>query len=1130
LADGDSMTPVPEAAAADTRGAALVCGLDLSGFSAWTQAHIADDGAAAVEAIADTLDAFFLRCEASLRREGHHLRAFLGDGLLTSGPPAADVDAYRRLTEALRRAEPPGPLRMAAADGELWSARVGGWSGRWFDLVSGPVIADCHARLRELSVASPPELIRDWAPPHTAYAAGKLSEAELADQTFLIARLDPSDPAAAWRIFRWALPRIQAAADAAEGVVEAAAHDDAGLMLRIAFPHSAAGDTAASDLARWVLALFRDAGAAAGVGLAAGRVFRGVANWDSGPLVVVQGAPVNRAAKLAKSAFGLSRDPSLPERPPTPYRRGAASGAVVIGALDGLGGYEDLHRAIAPDRDAAEVHIDAAAGLGKSHLLRTLAREPRTHEAILVAAEPRHAADPLWLASRLVEAVAARRPEAAAAIARALPEEEAALARRRNPAQRGGREADISLASSLALRALAALPAGRPQLILLDDLQWADRATVALLRRALDAGAALQLVTTRRLRSGADAHPLGEAVRLMPLRPDEMYRALEAAGAPLDAAAAAEVHRLSGGAPLFGVQLALLAKEAGELAAADLREVLDRRLSRLAPPERATLRVLALADRPLEADRIARATGLAEGPARQVLAGLVSRRLVDAEPGGATGFASVHRAVSDRVAAALPPSVRQALHGRLARVLAGASAGGGEIGAHYLAGGEAVRGALRHLRDGEAALQAGAYAAALDLLKRGADALPDGSGAAVRTAYARAGRALAAWGLGRVTEAHDHARSALDSLDGAIGGALRRRAAILFDRGRRLPRRGRAALLRASVARTETSLFRGDLAEMAAANLACARIAGEGPVQAAARARGLSTLGLLFGLARAAPLAEAVYHRARSLAEGPDQAYVIASQAVWRLAFGRWRAARIELDHAGRLLGTAANPHLREALLTLGALCAQMEGRLEDAEADFRQLESAARLRGNVLHVAWGLYGRAMPLLHAGGAQEAADLADAAYTILSDAGDLQSELNALGLAAQARHRLGEQRTALDRAAAAVAIARRTSPLNFGTLEGYAGPAAASAGVAVDPATPPALRGEARALAGAATHELVRFARVFPIGRPRLLAVRSLLAGEADAPRFVRAAEAEARALGMACERWDAGWFDPRLRG
>ena len=243
----------------------------------------------------------------------------------------------------------------------------------------------------------------------------------------------------------------------------------------------------------------------------------------------------------------------------------------------------------------------------------------------------------------------------------------------------------------------------QPAALLVDDLHWADRASLRWLEylgRRLDGVPVVVVATLRPQEPGADLELLGalqsspetETLRLQPLSGEAVTRlvadALGAAPDPAfrDAAAAA-----TGGNPLLVHALAEEAAEAGltgKAAEAD-------RVSRLDPPALGPAiqrRLQALGGDALTLARAAAVLG-ARGSLEDlsVVAGLDATRAADAADtlaaaelleGGTWAF--VHPLVREAVLDALPSAQRAALHQAAARRLAQTGAPPGEIAVHLL--------------------------------------------------------------------------------------------------------------------------------------------------------------------------------------------------------------------------------------------------------------------------------------------------------------------------------------------------------------------------------------------------------------------------------------------------------------
>ena len=227
--------------------------------------------------------------------------------------------------------------------------------------------------------------------------------------------------------------------------------------------------------------------------------------------------------------------------------------------------------------------LRAGAGVGKTRLteefLRRAADQARVHRGYCesyLSAEP---LQPFLQMLRGLDGLPDAPPELFAAQQSA-------------PAQR----ADALLALLLALARRA------PQVVCVDDLQWADDASLRLLHRLRLAagreGLPLLLLTASRP-AVADhlpgAHDGGAYIlELPPLTESEAARAVQQLLPQIDPFIAAEVQRHAGGNPLFIEELCHAAADAGDglatgqSSAAWLAALVESRVSRL-PPEQASL-------------------------------------------------------------------------------------------------------------------------------------------------------------------------------------------------------------------------------------------------------------------------------------------------------------------------------------------------------------------------------------------------------------------------------------------------------------------------------------------------------------------------------------------------------------
>jgi hypothetical protein len=363
-----------------------------------------------------------------------------------------------------------------------------------------------------------------------------------------------------------------------------------------------------------------------------------------------------------------------------------------------------------------------------------------------------------------------------------------------------------------ALRALiGALAARAPLVIVIDDLQWADADSLALLRELLrepGAPAALFVITLRaRAGEGPDPYALLGApagglceLRLLALAPlpREQARALaeqlvDAPGgwgpgrAPeADAGALADE---SGGHPLFLQELVLhhrLRADAGGAGPFRLDEALWERARLLDPPALRLLSAVAIAGGRLTQAVAARAGDLTPEEYDHHVAGLRAASLVrTAGRRGSDTIEPYHDRVREAVSARIEGEDRRACHRRLALALEVLPDGRDDhemLALHWQGAGERGRAAEHAVRAAARAEEALAfdraarlYALAIELARAGGGQLGPEGGAAGASLRPRLGEALA--NAGRGAEAAATFLAAAREAGGGAALDLRRRAA-----------------------------------------------------------------------------------------------------------------------------------------------------------------------------------------------------------------------------------------------------------------------------------------------------------------------------------------------------------------
>jgi serine/threonine protein kinase len=454
--------------------------------------------------------------------------------------------------------------------------------------------------------------------------------------------------------------------------------------------------------------------------------------------------------------------------------------------------------------------LTGVSGVGKTMLVkRFLAGLAAAHpEALVIAGRcyeresvPYKAVDDAMddLAARLAEWDDAE-------VARLVPREVALLARvfpvlRRVPAMARAIDAepaaDIADAAQMRVRVFAALRellralAERRKLVLsIDDLQWADADSVALLAevlRAPDPPPLFLLATVRRSADGAGARAVAELstrlsdavqeLEVPPLANDEaralIERLLTTEGADVTAspdAIAAE----AGGHPMF---ISALVRHRGARDAAGrvhLDDVLWARASKLAPSVRAVLGAVALAGAPLRHDVASEVVGLSADELARVVGVLRGAQLV--RTSGARAGDTIepyHDRVRETVAARVEPEERRRWHRALAESLEARGTDAEVLANHWRAAGENARALVHYLGAGDHAAGVLAFERAARLYGVAIDLLPPGDGRA-RAVHEKRGDALANANRGR--EASEAYLAAIDDPRSLAGTDLRRRA------------------------------------------------------------------------------------------------------------------------------------------------------------------------------------------------------------------------------------------------------------------------------------------------------------------------------------------------------------------
>ena len=317
-----------------------------------------------------------------------------------------------------------------------------------------------------------------------------------------------------------------------------------------------------------------------------------------------------------------------------------------------------------------------------------------------------------------------------------------------------------------AMRELVGRLADRhPLVVVIDDLQWGDADSLALLGEVLrpPETPAFLLVATMRLGAAA---ALPEIARYMPpdvrqlslgrLSPTDarelVARLLErmTPGSPA-AAAADEIVAEADGHPLFIDELVRHAGLYGAAAKGVLRldDALRLRVAALEPGARRVLELIAIAGRPLAHEVVRRAAALEPEPYARHLGVLRVSNLVQGGAGRASGtVAPYHDRVREAAVAQLGDDERRARHADLAVALEQSERPDSELLAvHWRGAGDDERAAEHSLRAASGAEAALAFDRAARLYRAALELRP-ADHPSVHELLTRLGRALASAGRG----------------------------------------------------------------------------------------------------------------------------------------------------------------------------------------------------------------------------------------------------------------------------------------------------------------------------------------------------------------------------------------------
>ena len=394
-------------------------------------------------------------------------------------------------------------------------------------------------------------------------------------------------------------------------------------------------------------------------------------------------------AETAAVAERISRDQAPAEEDADGERTGEAGGSAV---LPFVGRHHEMERLlemwsrVARGRGAC-AFVGGESGIGKSRLTSEFAHAVEDRGGrVLVGTTGSPEAVPYESVVDALRAalplVASLKPSIAlASVAALLPEIHARVALPDLPRLDAESER-IRLFESL-FRCVADLAAPRPLLLVLEDMHWAQAASLELLQFLMRriSGAPVMIVVTYRDEETARLHALhrlrreGRAsagaqslwlTRLSLNEVEELRAALsDAQERPAETLLAA-----SQGNPLFLTQLVVDARE-GEAAAApaSLQEVVGRRIERLSERAHAAAEIAACIGDRFSRDAVREVSAWDETALTEALDELLDRRIIREAGGrGFLEYAFTHNLVHETIARSIPPKDAAIRRRRVARV------------------------------------------------------------------------------------------------------------------------------------------------------------------------------------------------------------------------------------------------------------------------------------------------------------------------------------------------------------------------------------------------------------------------------------------------------------------------------
>ncbi len=419
------------------------------------------------------------------------------------------------------------------------------------------------------------------------------------------------------------------------------------------------------------------------------------------------------------AACELTWAPASVERLPLPVAL-AAEQAPLIGRHAELDALRSMWRGVS-DGMPAVVMVAGEPGIGKTRLVAELCRQAHeegatvllgaAHEDALLPYEPFVEALRGYVAVCPPDELGLQVGSRRGVLARLVPElgeaSEGSRGGGDDPGAEGAGEryALLDAVSSL----LAGVAATRPAILVLDDLHWADEASLQLLRHVARSvtDAPLLILGTYRATEIGEESPLFEAlaelrraralesVALAGLDPAAVATLIRGQGADVPDELAQTVAERTEGNPFFVEEIVRHLREAGEQSAVpeSVKDLLLRRLRRLGEPARTALVAAAVLGREFHLEALEQMTGTDGDELLEALDEALGAHVLAEVRGQAGRFSFVHELIRETIFDQLSAARLARLHGKAAAALEELYVGGldehaAELAHHWVRAGD----------------------------------------------------------------------------------------------------------------------------------------------------------------------------------------------------------------------------------------------------------------------------------------------------------------------------------------------------------------------------------------------------------------------------------------------------------